>query len=127
MTILVSSVDLAPMCESFDSASNDFVVKQQPYIAIEFDVSQDNQSLPMSFGSPDWFRAKDAGGYVADDLTVSVGDCDDAYPEFTPIDLKAGDKHRGWVLFKSEKIKPGNQLTIGWPYGSQSATLTLPG
>ncbi len=93
MTFTITDVDTAPQCEAYDSESGDYLMKEQAFIAIEFDVTVDANSAPMSFGSPDWFRAKDPEGYVTDDLTISSGACDDTYPEFTNSDLMAGDKH----------------------------------
>ena len=82
-------------------------------------------SGPVAFGSPGWFRATDQAGYVKDDLTIIVPDCDDQYPEFTDDDLSSGQKHRGWVMFKDEDLKRGDSLTIGSPTGTKSAVVTL--
>lgn len=126
MTFVIPTVDTTPMCKGYDSASGDYVPKEQPFIAIEFDVAMDADSAPRSFGSPNWFRAKDPQGYVTDDVSVSVPTCDDAYPEFTDNDLSAGEKHRGWVMFDDDEVKPGDQLIISWPNGTQSVVLTIP-
>lgn len=126
MTLTITDVETAPQCEQYDSASGDYVLAEQDLIAIEFDVSAEAGSAPMSFGSPDWFRAKDPDGYVTDDLPIRAPSCDDTYPGFTDSKLMAGDKHRGWVMFQSKKIQPGDQLTIQWPYSTTTAVFTIP-
>lgn len=126
MTFTITDVDTAPQCEQYDSASGDYVLAKQDLIAIAFDVSTEAGSAPMSFGSPDWFRAKDPDGYVTDELTIMAPSCDDIYPDFTDAKLMAGDKHRGWVMLQTEKIQPGDQLIIQWPYSTTTAVFTIP-
>ncbi|MGC5255372.1 hypothetical protein ACPXCG_03380 [Gordonia sp. DT218] len=117
-------MDTHPKCETY--RDGDYVDAEQPFTAIQFDVALDQDSAPMSFGSPDWFRAKSPDGYVTDDITISSGACDDAYPEFTDNDLNPGDRHKGWIMFQDTKLKPDDQLDIVWPYSTDSAAFTVP-
>lgn len=126
LTATVTAIDYAPVCGYFDYDTGTDIEKEFPYIAVEFDVAHDPGSGPVAFGSPGWFRATDAAGYVADDITILVPNCDEKYPEFSDSQLANGQKHRGWVMFKDDDIKPGDSLTIGLPnQGTKAAVLTL--
>lgn len=126
LTATVTAIDYAPTCGYFDYDTGEDTDKEFPYIAIEFDVSVNPGSGPVTFGSPGWFRATDAAGYVTDDLTIMVPDCDDEYPEFTDSQLASGQKHRGWVMFKDDNVQRGDSLTIGLPnVATKAAVLTL--
>lgn len=126
LTATVTAIDYAPICGYFDYNTGEDTEKEFPYIAVEFDVAVNPGSGPVAFGSPGWFRATDAAGYLADDLTIMVPDCDEKYPEFTDSRLASGQKHRGWVMFKDTDVQPGDSLTIGLPNeGTKAAVLTL--